>query len=273
MTRGKDGFFVVLKGRQTGIFEGWLTAGPLVNKYSGNEYKSYNTLEEAQEAWDRAMSKRDPRAIEDNEGDVADISSSLSNVHISSAASTPQRAHLRGSLSSAMPGPSSRTPAAAYPVSPSPSRGPRSPAAAYPASPSPSRAPRLPAANYPASPSRVVAAAPPGHHQPATTQSYGTGASSPGMTSPARANTARAPASSQPAASSCIIAPPLTREDIDSAPDGNLWYAIVRGREEGVFPGPLENIRNKIIDYENTFFRGFETIEDAGEWFVEHFAD
>ncbi|KAI0054603.1 hypothetical protein BV25DRAFT_1922542 [Artomyces pyxidatus] len=171
-----------------------------------------------------------------------------------------------------MPGPSSRTPAAAYPASPSPSRGPRLPAAAYPASPSPSRAPRLPAANYPASPSRTVAAAPPcGRHQP-TSQLYGSGASSPGMTSPAR-NTARAPSSSQPAASSSNVAPPLTREGIDSAPDGDLWYAIVRGRDEGVFPGPFENIRNKIIDFDNTFFRGFETIEDAGDWFIEHFSD
>ncbi|KAI0059392.1 hypothetical protein BV25DRAFT_1918620 [Artomyces pyxidatus] len=262
MARGKDGFFVVVKGRQTGIFEGWLQTSPLVNKFSGNEYKSYNTLEEAQEAWDRAMRKQDPNAIEDEDGDIADVLSAFNNVHIATAPS-PQYAGLASSSSPAVPVASRRTTAfAANSVSPSPSRASRSPASAYPASPSPSRAPRSPAAAYPASPSQPAAATASGASRSSARQAYTSGASSSGRS-----------LSLQPVASGSNVAPPLTREDIDSAPDGDLWYAVVRGHEEGVFPGPLTNIREKIINFDNTFFRGFQSIEDAGEWFVEHFAD
>ncbi|KAI0054925.1 hypothetical protein BV25DRAFT_1843321 [Artomyces pyxidatus] len=63
------------------------------------------------------------------------------------------------------------------------------------------------------------------------------------------------------------------RQATDSAPDGDAWYAIAYGEPEGVYPGPFANIRRHIINFPGAYFRGFQTIEAAGEWYLEHTDD
>ncbi|KAK9090741.1 hypothetical protein Sjap_023918 [Stephania japonica] len=49
-------WYVVFKGRETGVFESWDACSRSVNGYSGNSYKSYQTLEEALFAYEKSLS-------------------------------------------------------------------------------------------------------------------------------------------------------------------------------------------------------------------------
>ena len=51
MAKRKRKAYVVTKGRQTGIFETWDEAEPLVKGFSGAKYQGYNSLDEAERAW------------------------------------------------------------------------------------------------------------------------------------------------------------------------------------------------------------------------------
>ncbi|KAI0047426.1 hypothetical protein FA95DRAFT_1606121 [Auriscalpium vulgare] len=65
----------------------------------------------------------------------------------------------------------------------------------------------------------------------------------------------------------------LSREEIDSAPKGQSFFAITRGYRVGVFVGPFERISPLVAMYEGCHFCGFETYGDAAAWFLEHALD
>ncbi|KAK9145930.1 hypothetical protein Sjap_005833 [Stephania japonica] len=50
-------WYVVFKGRETGVFDSWDACSRSVNGYSGNSYKSYQTLEEALFAYEKSLSR------------------------------------------------------------------------------------------------------------------------------------------------------------------------------------------------------------------------
>ncbi|KAK9118750.1 hypothetical protein Scep_016843 [Stephania cephalantha] len=53
-------WYMVFRGRWTGVFNSWDDCSPSVNGYSGNSYKSYQTFEEAYVAFEKSS----PRAQE-----------------------------------------------------------------------------------------------------------------------------------------------------------------------------------------------------------------
>ncbi|KAI0060274.1 hypothetical protein BV25DRAFT_1839797 [Artomyces pyxidatus] len=65
----------------------------------------------------------------------------------------------------------------------------------------------------------------------------------------------------------------IRRSRIDSAPDGDEWYAVAYGFEEGVFEGPFERIRSQTCGYPGAFYRGFVNRQDAIDWYIEHTDD
>ncbi|KAI0062047.1 hypothetical protein BV25DRAFT_1838578 [Artomyces pyxidatus] len=86
--------------------------------------------------------------------------------------------------------------------------------------------------------------------------------------------------------SSMNFSSPSSRDDSDvisvgssndstepQAGPGEAFFAIIRGWDDGVFPGPYANIRAYVAGYPNAFFEGFDTLEEASEWYIEHFAE
>ncbi|KAI0040498.1 hypothetical protein FA95DRAFT_1576924 [Auriscalpium vulgare] len=65
----------------------------------------------------------------------------------------------------------------------------------------------------------------------------------------------------------------LLREQIDSAPKGQAYFAITRGFRVGVFPGPFERVGPLIEMYNGAHFCGFAGYLDAAAWFFEHVLD
>ncbi|KAK9145206.1 hypothetical protein Sjap_005109 [Stephania japonica] len=50
-------WYVVFKGREPGVFDSWDACSRSVNGYSGNSYRSYQTLEEALFAYEKSLSR------------------------------------------------------------------------------------------------------------------------------------------------------------------------------------------------------------------------
>ncbi|MBI4675804.1 MAG: ribonuclease H family protein [Chloroflexi bacterium] len=57
----KQKFYVVWKGRRTGIFTTWEQAFAQVNGFAGAQYKSFDTRAEAERAWERGHVARESR--------------------------------------------------------------------------------------------------------------------------------------------------------------------------------------------------------------------
>jgi viroplasmin and RNaseH domain-containing protein len=53
--RKKDKFYVVFKGRKTGIYCSWFDCQEQINKYSHAKHKSYITYEEAEKEYQRFL--------------------------------------------------------------------------------------------------------------------------------------------------------------------------------------------------------------------------
>ncbi len=44
-------YYVVWRGRETGVFDNWMAVKPLIDGYNGPQYKSFTSLEDAQKAF------------------------------------------------------------------------------------------------------------------------------------------------------------------------------------------------------------------------------
>ncbi|KAI0057482.1 hypothetical protein BV25DRAFT_1841593 [Artomyces pyxidatus] len=60
---------------------------------------------------------------------------------------------------------------------------------------------------------------------------------------------------------------------VDMTPDGDRHYAIVSGWEVGIVPGPFDTIRRYINGHPCCQFKGFQSYEEALEWFAKHRAN
>ncbi|KAI0037502.1 hypothetical protein FA95DRAFT_1614147 [Auriscalpium vulgare] len=63
--------------------------------------------------------------------------------------------------------------------------------------------------------------------------------------------------------------------DIEAAPDGDGFYAVANGRDDGVLRGPWTNpaIRSSVLSYPNAYFRGFRQLDHANKWYELHMND
>ncbi len=59
MSKKKAKFYVVWKGNQTGVFESWEECQAQIDGFSGAQYKSYTSREEAELAFQRGYANRD----------------------------------------------------------------------------------------------------------------------------------------------------------------------------------------------------------------------
>jgi len=57
------GYYTVIVGTQPGVYEDWTQAAPKVSEVSGAIHKKYKTLEEAQEAFNRATHEGTVRTV------------------------------------------------------------------------------------------------------------------------------------------------------------------------------------------------------------------
>ncbi|KAI0055826.1 hypothetical protein BV25DRAFT_1842721 [Artomyces pyxidatus] len=55
--------------------------------------------------------------------------------------------------------------------------------------------------------------------------------------------------------------------------NGRRFYAVVRGRQTGIFDSPWHVIRTLVRDYPGAIYRPFRTLSEASHWFVEQTED
>ncbi|KAI0067059.1 hypothetical protein BV25DRAFT_1835384 [Artomyces pyxidatus] len=108
-------------------------------------------------------------------------------------------------------------------------------------------------------------------------------AAAPQVTSPASSSTAMTDLST-PSAMTFSSPSSVDNSDVISvgssdegaehpAGPGEAYFAVIRGWDDGVFPGPYANIRAYVAGYPNAYFEGFDTLEEASEWYIDHFAE
>ncbi|KAI0056182.1 hypothetical protein BV25DRAFT_1921186 [Artomyces pyxidatus] len=83
-------------------------------------------------------------------------------------------------------------------------------------------------------------------------------------------------ASASSAASTLSVFAPLvpTLPVIHGLPSsGRRYYAVVRGRQTGIFDYPWNAVRALVRDYPGALYRPFRTLSEASHWFVEQTED
>ena len=80
MGKRHKNFYAVAKGRQIGIYDDWLDAGPSVQGYKGNLFHGYMTLEEAKIYMRRAGIDDPPLFIRGNNDNAINVSNGISHL-------------------------------------------------------------------------------------------------------------------------------------------------------------------------------------------------